>query len=413
LNLKLYLTLSWRNLWRNKRRTIITIASVFFAILLALAAESMNYGSHEKMIENIVHFQTGYIQIQEKNYSDEISLDNSIVYDEEFVDQFDTLKNKISYIIPRLESGALAATEEHSRAVMVLGSDFTKENQLNNIFEKIVQGRFFTENQDAAVISAGLAEYLNLTVGDTIVLIGQGFQAQSAAGKYHISGILQHNLPELNERMVYLPLSAAQWLYAADDRITSLLIMPEFIRERQVEQLVKDLNQQLDTSEYRVVLWKELVPEIVQALEFDKVSNKFLLLILYMVIGFGIFGVVLTMTLEREREYGMLVSIGMQRRKLVITTILETLWISIIGVITGVIAALPILYYFNKNPIPITGEAAEMVKDYGLEPILPFSLDPEFFYHHALIVFTLSMLIVIYPVLRIFFLNVVKATRSS
>jgi putative ABC transport system permease protein len=405
----MYLTLAWRNIWRNRKRTLITMSSILFAVLLALFARSINDGTQDKMIENMVRFNTGYAQIQYREYYDEPSLDNTFEADEQLFARIQASHSDIEQLIPRLESFALAASIDKSKGAMVLGIDADAENSLNNLKEKIEEGRFFSPGENAAVISQGLAEFLNLAVHDTLVLIGQGFMGMSAAGKYPVAGIVKLPFQEMNDQLVYLPLETAQWLFAADNRLTSLLIMPR--HGRKVEQVINNVSQVLD-QDLVVLSWRQLMPELLRALEFDRISDTIVLLILYMVVGFGVFGTILTMTLERFREFGILLSIGMQRLQLAAISFMETLFISFGGVLAGIVIGFFILLYFNNHPIPLSGDMGDLTEQYGIEPMLYFSLAPEVFLSQTLIVFIITMLIAIYPVVQVFKLNILKAARE-
>jgi len=404
------LKLAWRNLWRNTRRTWITTGSVVFAVLLALFLESMDRGSQELMVRNMVQFSTGYIQVQDTLYKEEMSLDNSMYFDEELQQQIETQVSGVDYTVPRLESYALAAGEEKSRVAFVMGIDPESEHRLNDIKSRLQDGVFFDEGYSQAVISAGLAKNLRLNVGDTLVLFGQGFQGSMAAGKFSIAGTFRHPVPELNESIVYLKLEDARHLFSAYDRLTSLMVAPE--RPTRHQQLANALKNEAFLSEYKVYTWEELQPELVRTVAYDQAITFVILLILYIVVGFGIFGTVLTMVLEREKEFGVLISLGLHRRKLSFIVFTETLIISFMGVILGMLLALPFLVYLFYNPIPLGEELGNIMAEYGMEAIMTFSLDPTIFITQGVVVFGISMLIVLYPVTRILTLNVLEASRK-
>ncbi len=176
--------------------------------------------------------------------------------------------------------------------------------------------------------------------------------------------------------------------------------------------MVDAINAHPDYEAFRAFTWEELQPELVQTIEFDQAGTLMFLLILYVIIGFGIFGTVLTMTLEREKEFGVLISVGMQRRKLAQVIFTETLIMNFLGVLFGLILSIPVLLYFYYNPIPLGEGMEDMMAEYGMEAVLRFSLDPQFFYQQAIIVFCISMAIVAYPVIRVFRLDVLKAARK-
>jgi putative ABC transport system permease protein len=405
----MYLKLAWRNIWRNRKRTLITMSSVLFALILALFARSINDGTQGKMIENMVRFNTGYAQVQYIDYYDEPSLDNSFELNEDLYNKIANAHPETEFLIPRLESFALAASLDKSKGAMVMGIDPDAEHKLNSLKDKLVDGSFFTPGQENIVISQGLAKYLNLGTGDTLVLFGQGFMGMTAAGKYEIKGIVKLPFTELDAQMVYMPIEAAQWLFAADNRITSLLIMPT--NERYIDKIIRNTLEILD-NDLTVVSWKQLMPELLRALEFDRVSDTILLLILYMVVGFGVFGTVLSMTLERFREFGILLSVGMQRYQLAFISFLETLLISAGGVLTGIIIGFLLLLYFFYNPIPLSGDMGDLTEQYGFEPMLFFSMNLSVLTSQIIIVFIMALLISIYPVVQIFRLNILKAARG-
>ena len=137
-----------------------------------------------------------------------------------------------------------------------------------------------------------------------------------------------------------------------------------------------------------------------------------MILILYTIIGFGLFGTIMMMTIERKREFASLIAIGMNRSRLSLITCLETLMLTFAGTVCAAVCMIPVIYYFNVFPIELSGEMAQAVLDYGFEPIMPTSLNPVNFYLQSLIVFILSMITALYPLAVIRKLEPVKAMRS-
>lgn len=408
-SMKIIITLAWRNLWRNRRRTLITIASVFFAVIMAITGQSFQKGSYELMIANLVKFSTGYLQIQDVQFEDEPSMDNSMLYDSSLIAALKPFKREISYTVPRIQGFALAANNETTHGVLLTGIDPVQENRLNDLRGLVKQGSFIGADDRAVMIARGLAGILKVQTGDTLVLIGQGFQGSMAAGKYPVKGILKLRVPELNNSSVYMPLKAAQDFYSADSRLTSLILMPEHPDE--TDALASRISAAIDTQWYRVLTWKVLLKDLLRLMEFDVAGNKVIIYILYVVIAFGIFGTVLTMMIERSKEFGMLISLGMKRRQLALVCLLESLFMSFIGAVAGAISALPIVLYYHFNPITFKGEMADMLLQYGFEPIIPFSLDPEIFITQAWVVFGIAVLIGLYPVYKVNRLNIVEASK--
>ncbi len=360
------------------------------------------------MIDRTVSFSTGYLQLQDYRYDDESSLDNAFYYDDQLRDQILDADDRISHIVPRIETFMLAANGGYTRGSVVLGIDTEKEHRFNNIRNYLTEGRFFDSDEQAVVIAEGMSDRLGMAVGDTLVLIGQGRFGMSASGLFEITGVIDHPVREMNNMAVYMPLHSAQWLLSADDHLTSLLISPE--RERQTDRVAASLRSEFEDGELVVFTWPELMPELLELMELDLAGPRFITLVLYVVIGFGFLGTVLTMTMERIREFGVLLSVGMKRGRLCSVVFLETLFISIIGVLTGMAAAWIILWLIN--PIRLSGEAAQAVIDMGFEPILPMSFAADQFYMQGLFVFIIAMVVFLFPLIKITRLNILNAARN-
>ncbi len=408
--MKTLFKLAWRSLWRNKRRTLITISALIFAVVASVFMQSINRGSHEMIVDNMTRFQTGYLQIQDYRFENEPSLDNSFYYDGDLERELLEQDDRITFVLPRIETFMLAADEQTTRGGFVFGVDLEKEHQFNGLKDRLVNGRFFDDRERGVVLSQGFSDRLGLSVSDTIALIGQGRFGMSASGLYEIVGIMDHPLPDMNSRTIYMPLETARELLSAEDKVTSLLIGMD--SDRHTDAVAANIGHFLEGSELRVFTWPELIPELLELLEFDLVGAYLMSYILYIVIAFGFFGTILTMTLERIKEFGILISVGMARLKLAFTLFLEVFIIGLLGVIAGVVFAWLLLYYFYLYPIELTGELAETVIDMGWAPVLPMSFAPDQFYTQAVIVFFIAILIAVYPMYRVIRLDVISASRS-
>jgi len=403
-----YLKLAWRNIWRNRRRTLITISAIIFAVLAAIVMQSMNRGSYEVMIDRMVSFNTGYLQVQDYRYDDETSLDNSFYYDEELRDRILNADERIEKIVPRVETFMLAANDVSTRGSVVFGIDPEKEKNFNQIENYLTDGRFFDANEHTAVMGKGLADRLQLSVGDTLALIGQGRFGMSASGLFEIAGLIEHPIRDLNNSAVYLPIKTAQELLSAEDHITGLLINP--YHERQTDAVAASIRNTLDDNELVVYTWPELMPELLELMEMDLAVPRLLTVVLYVVIGFGFLGTVLTMTMERLREFGVLLSVGMKRLNLSFVVFIETLFISVMGVVCGIVLSWGLLKWID--PINLSGEAAQAVIDMGFDPIIPMSFAPDQFYIQGFYVFLIAMAVFLFPLIKIVKLNILEAARS-
>ncbi|MBV6641132.1 MAG: ABC transporter permease [Cyclobacteriaceae bacterium] len=410
LTKNMYFTLAWRNIWRNKRRSYITIASVTFAVMLACTMRSVQLGSYERMIETAARFFTGYIQIHKNGYWEDKTIDNSFSYTEDLIEKVASVEGVLE-VVPRIESFALASYDQKTKGTMVLGIDPEKEHKLTEVKDKLVEGEYLEADDQSIMIAKGLADYLRVGIGDSVVLIGQGYHGTNAVGIYPVSGIMKFPVPEQNNSTIYLPLKEAQWLYATGDQLSSLSLVID--KANHVDRIVAGISKDVDLEAYEVMGWKELMPELVQGIEIDNLSSKVMIWILYIVIGFGMFGTFLMMTAERMYEFGVLLSIGMKRIKMQFVIFLEMALMATIGVIAGVMISLPFIIYYHFHPIYFGGEMQAAIEDFGVEAAYYFSMQPSLFYNQAWAIFLMAGILSLYPLIVIHRLKPVKAMREN
>jgi ABC-type lipoprotein release transport system permease subunit len=453
---------------------MITVASVFFAVFFALIMRSLQLGSYDYMYKTAIESYSGYLQVQQHEWWDNKTVNNAFRYTDTLENKLLQDPN-VAGAVPRFESFALAAAGPNTKGVMVMGIDPEKENLLSRVADKKVkyrltpgavtrirqdtslsektrtivekfennsytsQRRFLNdlaldpdkdsellpklagyagfENGDirtgepGAWIGDRLSQYLELGIGDTLVLMGQGYHGTTAAGKYEVKGIIRQPAPDLDNKIVYLPVDIAQQLYNAPGMLTSVALHLEDTEDENVAETAERLTDKIPENT-RMVDWKEMNEVMIQQMEADNISGIFMLGILYLVIAFGIFGTVLMMTTERRREFGVLVAIGMQKKKLATVITCEMLFIGLLGVAIGAIVCIPIILYGVHHPIVFKGELAHMMEQYDFEPKLVFEPVNTYFLWQAIVVGIMVLVSLINPLRKILGLKVVTALRA-
>lgn len=410
--MKTIFKLAFRNIWRNKRRTLITAAAVAFAVFTASSMRSFQKGIWDKVTEGSVSMFFGFGQIHQKGYWKEQTLNKAFDYDETFKKRVVETEG-IKDAVPRIESFALASEGNLTRGVLLTGIEPEAEDNMTSLKSRMTKGEYLAKDDDAVIIAEGVASKLKLDVGDTLVVIGQGYHGVNAAGKFAVKGIFSFGMPELNKRLVYLSLSNAQKLYGAEGKITTLALnIPD---KDDVPEIMSNLQAKLDTSAYEVLSWEEMIPELLEARALDEAGGKVTLGILYMLITFGIFGTILMMTKEREYEFGVLTAIGMRRGLLSLTVWIETVLVGLLGSVMGILLSIPVVYYMHVNPIPMEalGEgAAEAFEKFGMSADLPAAFEFNIFFTQAMIIFVVTTVLAIYPLWKIGRLKPVEAMRA-
>jgi ABC-type lipoprotein release transport system permease subunit len=405
----MYFKLAWRNIWRNKVRTSITMAAVFLAVVLSSFMMSIKEGTYDVMIDNVVGTFLGYAQVHADGYWEDKTLDNAMIITPELEQAIANTAGVQGYL-PRIESFALAASQGLTKPAQVVGIDPDKERQINGLHERVDTGQYLLPDDNAVMLGAGLAEYLGLGVGDTVVLLGQGYHGANAAGLYPVKAIVNFGSPELSKNLLFMPMSKAAYLFNLEERYTSIILdIPD---RGDAHKVVANLREKVG-ADYEVMDWLELTPELQELIATDRVEGYVFMFILYTVISFGIFGTMLMMLSERAHEFGVLVAVGMKRIRLAMMVWLEVINISLLGAFFGFLGAFPVCYYFFVNPISMAGgEMEEMYEEFGMEPLLQASVEPGIFLQQGIIVLLIATLISFYPLIFLTRLNAIKAMRS-
>lgn len=399
--------LAWKNIWRNKSRTLISMLAIFFAVILSVVTSSLQDGVFDHLVNNMVSLYSGYLQIHKQGYWDEQVIDNSLAQSDTLEQQM-LANREISAFSPRLESFALASSEALTKGCLIVGVSPAEENQITRLQDKVMAGEYLVANDKGVLLAQGLADRLHLALHDTIILIGQGYHGATAAGKYVIKGIVRFGSPDLNDRILYMSLPNAWDLFEAQGQLTSYVIALH--NNSSLQAVAAQLQQQAGPA-YEVMTWENMMPDVVQHIRTDTATSKIYLAILYMLIGFGIFGTLLMMMSERKFEMGMMVAIGMQKGRLAILLVFELLFTIITGCLIGLLASIPIVYWLNSHPIRFSGELADVFQRFGFEPIFPASIQPVHFYSQGLIVLLIGLVLALYPLSKIIRLKPVNAMK--
>ncbi len=400
--------MAWRNLWRNRRRTLITVASVFFGVLLSTFMTSMQEGTYSKMIDNVVGFYSGYIQIHHPEYWENKTIDNTFT-------PGDTLTRilsnhpEITSFIPRLESFTLMSYGNNTKGAALIGIDPEKENRMTRLSGWITEGAYLKPGDDGILLAVNLAKNLGVSVNDTLVLISQGYHGSSAAGLFPVRGILKFPAPAMNNLGGYIDIGVARDFFSVPGKNTSLVLMVKDYSK--VNQLKNNLANAIG-DRYKVMTWDEMDPLTKNMIDADRSGAYITKGILYALIGFGIFGTVIMMIAERRKEMGIMIAIGMQKSKLGFILFYETVLIGLIGVLAGFIVSLPFIWYLVGHPIPLTGETAKAYEQLGFEAAMYFSAQWVVFARQLLIIFIISLIVCIYPLVKTYRLKLTKALHT-
>ena len=402
--------IAWRNIYRNKKRSLITITSVFAALLLIILMRALQFGFYDKLIETVVESYAGYVEIHADGFWDNQSLDNSMQVDQQLLDDIQSVEG-VENIVQRLQTFSLISVGEKTKGGVINGINLSEEQKITDWNKKMVSGSFDLSDNEI-IIAKGIAEFFDISENDTLILYGQGYRGMMAAGKYPVKGVIDLKNPDLNKIGLFMTMESVRNYVSSDEISTHIIIGKEKYYDE--GKIVEDLGLIL-SDDYEVMTWKETLPEIEQTITADSAGGLIMAFILYVIVVFGMFGTVLMMTEERKYEFGVLISIGMSRIRLFGIILVETIILSMVGVVLAVMVTYPISIYYNINPIDMAilmGDGAvQMIEEMGFSPMIPMSISLDIPLSHSLVIFIFSLLISIYPAVKISKLNPVKSMK--
>jgi putative ABC transport system permease protein len=405
--MRIFLKMAWRNVWRNRRRTLLTVAAIAFAVAISVFTRGLQKGTYRQMINNVIRINTGHLQIHKKGFWDNRTLRYTFRPDRGLTEIL-SRQPHIASFAQRAEADGLASAEESTNGVLIIGVD--PQAEATTLKEKIRKGKFLSEDApQGAIIGETLAKNLNTDLGSQITLLVQGFDNSLEAGVYRVEGIFRTGDPELDRGVVFLNLQTAQELFWLDDRISQILIFVDDISN--LKKVAQGLRAELDPKGYEVMTWDELMPQVVQLIAFDNASGQLFLMLLIVVVAFGILNTVLMSVFERVKEFGVMMALGMKPKKIVGLVFIESTLLSLIGVIFGDMVGFGLNLYFSHHPISLSESLAQAMEEIGFTA--KFFVQPTFstFLEVTIAVFVVSLIMTIYPTIKATRFRPVEALR--
>jgi len=381
------------------------VVSLFFVLFL----RQMQTWSYDFNLKSTLSGYVGYIQITDTAFVDEAILDNTIEASRVPASEIANIEG-VSGVYPRLMTGALVSTGNKSKFAGVLGITPNIDNTGLKLEKKLTSGELIEEDSKGIMITEKMSKFYKVNVGDSLILYGQGYQGFTAAGLYPIKAILNFTAGDMAS-MVFMAMPEAQRLFASEGRYTSYLVNLDNAKD--LQKIHAEITGLIDDPSLKIRTWEEVMPSMKQGIEMDSNSGLMIAGILYMIVGFGIFGTVVMLYNERTFEFGILSAIGMKRWQILLTTLIELNILTIIGVILGNLAVFPLLYHFNTSPYELTGDTAKAITDQGFEPLLGTGLFVDIFVWNSIAIMAISALTSIYIIIKILRLNPLNAMRRN
>jgi ABC-type lipoprotein release transport system permease subunit len=386
------LGLAWKNLFSNVRRTFITLLAIIVGLSSLIFLWSFIDGLNEQMIENSTGYITGDIQIHHKGYYQSQEMNLALTA----ADGMNALLSNtpgIAGYSSRVEGTAMLSAGERTRGVKLFGVDPAQEPNVTRIAKSITTGRWFDgKNDNEIILGVAARDSFHLKLGDEVVLVTQAADGSLGADRYKIQGFFSTGIKQMDRQLAFIPLAAAQSLYAMEGRYTSIAIR---VRDRaQVPSITRALRQKLDKHQ-EVYDWQAMLPSMVQMIAFHNAVSYVVLFIVFVVVGAGITNTLLMSVMERTREFGVMMAIGTQSTQILSLVLMETLLIAGVGMLLGTTLGVSITQYLSHVGLNLGQYSTAMETMPGLSG----DVHPYLQMSHVLIVNLLVLLVTLVPAL--------------
>jgi len=406
------LRMAWRNLWRNPRRSVLTMTAVAFASTLLIFMLSWQFGSYDIMINASVKIQTGHLQVQAPGYHADRDMHRVVTQPEE-IDSHVSAIPGVAATAFRANGFVLASSRDRTYGAFVVGIEPDREAALSTLKDIVRQGSYLAgEDGGQALLGELLAKNLRVGPGDELTVIGQGRDGSVAATVLTVKGLYRSGQDEFDRSSIHIPLGTFQEVFSMQGGVHEVVVLAESLsRVPEVKMKIEDAIRRNGWSDLVVLDWRELMPGLVQAIQMDLVSGFIFYLILVIVVAFSILNTFLMAILERTREFGVLLAIGMTPNRLMRLVLTESAVMTFFGIAAGILLGVLLTAYYQEHGIYISG-SEEILRQYGLperiHPVLSglsVTLGP-------LIVFCITLVAALYPALRVKRLRPVEAMTA-
>jgi ABC-type lipoprotein release transport system permease subunit len=327
------LRIAWRNIWRNKRRTLIALIAISLGLVFLAFMDGAIAGFQQTIFGNAVKLQGGNIQVHAPGYKEKAKRMPLLpLTDSERVVQVALAQPKVVAASKRINTGGFLSSHKASMPVVITAIEPETEASMNLVAQNITQGRYLVaEDEDQIVIGRAMADKLKVNLGDRITLVGRATHEQMRRRTMTVVGIYDLRLPEVEKRIIYISLTEAQSLFDLRDQATEVDIALESVGQE------RDLADSLQAAlpGYEVSTWQELNPEMKQSLDVDKQVMNIFGLVVLLIAGVGILNLMLMAVFERTREIGLLAAMGLKRREIMGLFLTEGVLIGLLGAIAG------------------------------------------------------------------------------
>jgi len=412
--MKFYWSVAWRNLWRHKRRSLITAFAMAIAVAMCMSMICWSDGMYEEMFKVMVEQQLGHVQVHHPEYPTKGLIFDALPERETLLEKIDAVEGTVA-ASPRIDGFALLGGEVKSAGGQIVGIDPARHRQVSNVHERITEGTFLSDaSAREIIIGHGLAEDIEVGLGDEVVAVTQATDGSTGNDLYTVVGVFKTGDVGMDQAGGFIHIADAENLLMMFDQAHGITVLTD--HPDSVEAFATSLGDAIAVEEkVQVQPWWEASPAIAQIMSMQDGIAVFLLLIVFTVAAFGVVNTMMMSVFERTREMGVLRALGLRKGKLVWLVVFESFFLAGLAATIGLTIGGLLDWYIVAYGIDFSGSMPEGFSFEGvmLDPVMKgaFRVPPHVSTVTA--VFIVSILASLYPAWRATRLQPVTAIREE
>lgn len=399
--------MAWRNVWRNKMRSIVIILSIAIGLFAGIAVLALYKGMMKSRVQTVIYAETGHLQIHDPNFKKD--------YEARYVIQngYGLLKDLaaipgIKLAAPRSITNGMLATTTGSAGVQINGVIPEAEYEASQLKNKIIEGAGFDGvRKNEILIGKKLAAKMKLKLHSRLVLTFTDTSETIVSGAFRVIGIYQSDNAPLDERNVYLEMKDLNTLLGTDKSFQEIALLLK--NNEDVNLIQQNLIKRY--PDLLIESWKDVSPETDLLVKTVNQYSYIIMIIIMIALAFGIINTMLMAILERTREIGMMLALGTNRIRIFFLILLETVFLTLAGTPIGILAGWLIIGYYNIRGLNLSGMGKEMMSSFGFGTLIYPEFPGEKLGGLLLIVVGTALVSCIFPAVKALGLQPVEALR--
>ncbi len=392
------LALAWKNVWRNKLRSLIIIAATTLGLVGGIFSLAFSNGMLVQMIQSTIQTETADLQIHNKNFKTNYDIQYSIPKADEVIREVKKIKG-VTSTAKRVVISGMANSASNGLGVMIVGVNPSDEKHISDIHSRIVKGKYFNGKRNPAVVGEKLLEKLNLKLHSKIILTFQDKAGEITTAAFRVAGVYRTNNSQFEQSNIFVK---------EKDLIREASLADNYSNEIALrisnQGVINLLKEKIETifkrnsalSNLEVETWSDLKPSLEIMRQYSDQFLAIFIIIILIALSFGVVNTMLMAIMERTHEIGMLLAIGMKRSKVFIMIIYETVFLTSVGGVVGVFLAYILNLITGRTGIDLS-LLSKGLRAYGYNPIVIPQMEPVFYYKVLIMVFVVSVISAVYP----------------